>query len=154
MIRLNARNLLTKTDAHPYLKEMLSFPDYYGNNLDALFDCLTDLGPTRVCIENVKIGGSYLNKILRVFRDAQKANPDLELEILQEEGGLKEETAALNEAENIPEEPEDAPEEPEDAPEEPEDAPEEPEEFSEDLAPWDEDQDDLRLLDGADGMDE
>lgn len=144
MIRLNARNLLTKTDAHPYLKEMLSFPDYYGNNLDALFDCLTDLGPTRVCIENVKIGGSYLEKILRVFKDAQKANPDLELVILQDEDGFEEKTNASEEAEDAPEEPEDASE----------DAPEESEEFTEDLTSWDEDQEDLRLLDGADGMDE
>ncbi len=79
MIRLDARKLQTKTDAHPYLKEMLSFPDYYGNNLDALFDCLTDLGPTQVCMEHTELQGSYYEKILRVFKDAHKANPDLEL---------------------------------------------------------------------------
>ena len=133
MIRLDAKKLQTKTDAHPYLKEMLSFPDYYGNNLDALFDCLTDLGPTQVCIEDVKIGGSYLEKILRVFKDARKANPDLELEIREE--------AVM---------PEKEPEELcEDAA-----AAEEADELTEELSSWDEDQDDLRLLDGADGIDE
>ena len=133
MIRLDAKKLQTKTDAHPYLKEMLSFPDYYGNNLDALFDCLTDLGPTQVCIEDVKIGGSYLEKILRVFKDARKANPDLELEIREEAvipekepEELGEDTAAAEEAD----------------------------ELTEELSSWDEDQDDLKLLDGADGMDE
>ena len=133
MIRLDANKLQTKTDAHPYLKEMLSFPDYYGNNLDALFDCLTDLGPTQVCIEDVKIGGSYLEKILRVFKDARKANPDLELEI-QEEAVMPEK-------------------EPEELGEETA-AAEEVEERTKELSSWDEDQDDLKLLDGADGMDE
>ena len=28
---------------HQYLKEKLEFPDYYGNNLDALYDMLTSL---------------------------------------------------------------------------------------------------------------
>ena len=84
MIRLDAAKLLTKTDAHPYLKEMLSFPDYYGNNLDALFDCLTDLGPTKIFIEQDDLQGSYLEKILRVFKDACKANPDLQLLTLEE----------------------------------------------------------------------
>ena len=133
MIRLDAKKLQTKTDAHPYLKEMLSFPDYYGNNLDALFDCLTDLGPTQVCIEDAKIGGSYLEKILCVFKDARKANPDLELEIREEAvmpekepEELCEDTAAAEEAD----------------------------ELTEELSSCDEDQDDLRLLDGADGIDE
>lgn len=30
-------------DVHAYLAKHLDFPDYYGNNLDALNDCLGDL---------------------------------------------------------------------------------------------------------------
>ena len=30
-------------EVHAYLKEVISFPDYYGANLDALPDCLTDM---------------------------------------------------------------------------------------------------------------
>ena len=33
-----------KKDGHKYLKKVFNFPDYYGNNLDALYDCLTDIG--------------------------------------------------------------------------------------------------------------
>ncbi len=33
----------TKKEIHAYLKEQFEFPDYYGENLDALYDCLTDL---------------------------------------------------------------------------------------------------------------
>lgn len=27
---------------YDYLKEVFNFPDYFGNNLDALYDCLSD----------------------------------------------------------------------------------------------------------------
>jgi ribonuclease inhibitor len=33
-----------KQSLHARLKGALMFPDYYGGNLDALNDCLTDLG--------------------------------------------------------------------------------------------------------------
>ena len=33
----------TKQQLHKALAEVLSFPDWYGNNLDALYDCLRDL---------------------------------------------------------------------------------------------------------------
>ncbi|MBE6847098.1 MAG: barnase inhibitor [Ruminococcus sp.] len=33
----------TKEDLHEILQTALSLPGYYGRNLDALFDCLTDL---------------------------------------------------------------------------------------------------------------
>ena len=36
----------TKEDLHRIFAESLSFPDWYGNNLDALHDCLTSLSGT------------------------------------------------------------------------------------------------------------
>ena len=47
-ILLDARQLETREDAHPYLKKMLSFPEYYGGTLDSLHDCLTEMGQTRI----------------------------------------------------------------------------------------------------------
>ena len=33
---------------HDYLKMIFGFPEYYGKNLDALYDCLGDLGDTEI----------------------------------------------------------------------------------------------------------
>ena len=42
-ITLPCMGLETKDALHSALAEVLDFPDWYGSNLDALYDCLTDL---------------------------------------------------------------------------------------------------------------
>ena len=42
-IILDCTELETKQQLHAAIADALSFPDWYGNNLDALYDCLTDL---------------------------------------------------------------------------------------------------------------
>ena len=42
-IILDGRELTSKEKLHSVLKEALNLPDYYGNNLDALHDCLTQM---------------------------------------------------------------------------------------------------------------
>lgn len=63
---------LIKKDGHDYLKEILNFPDYYGKNLDALYDCLTDIGiETEITI----INESYVSDdIIETFIDAADEN--------------------------------------------------------------------------------
>ena len=41
-IELDCRQMADKQAVHAYLKQALSLPEYYGNNLDALFDILTE----------------------------------------------------------------------------------------------------------------
>ena len=79
MIKLDVSRMEKKAEAHAYLKEMLGFPAYYGNNLDALHDCLTELRDTRVCFVGSPEEDGYAESILRVFRDAAEENPRLKL---------------------------------------------------------------------------
>lgn len=76
---LNAQCMENRKEAHAYLKEKLNFPDYYGNNLDALYDCLTDLTDTEVVFENVDIVEGYFEKVYRVFLKAGEENDGLEI---------------------------------------------------------------------------
>lgn len=73
-IVLDGKEMTSRWKAHRYLAEMLAFPDYYGNNLDALYDCLTEGGEMEVefiHLEDMQNAlGSYGEKLLQVFRNA------------------------------------------------------------------------------------
>ena len=43
-IIIDCSTVESKADLHAALASALSFPDHYGNNLDALYDCLMELG--------------------------------------------------------------------------------------------------------------
>ncbi|WP_343287513.1 barstar family protein [Bacillus sp. CGMCC 1.16541] len=40
-LMIDGKAITSMAELHEYLKTNLDFPDYYGENLDALFDCLT-----------------------------------------------------------------------------------------------------------------
>lgn len=61
---------------HEYIKEKLDFPEYYGENLDALFDCLTEIGRKIIIIKNSDIVD---DEIVATFVDASEENPDIDL---------------------------------------------------------------------------
>ena len=76
-------NILTDAaQVHDYLKEMLEFPEYYGKNLDALHDCLTDLENVEITITSPDENGAIFQRILRVFKAADRENETLYLNIL------------------------------------------------------------------------
>lgn len=67
---------------HDVLKDKLDFPDYYGRNLDALWDCLTgwvDL-PLTLVLKNFEFSntllGSYADDVLEVLQEAQEELKD------------------------------------------------------------------------------
>lgn len=69
---------LIKKEGHDYLKDALSFPDYYGKNLDALYDCLTEIGVET----EIKLINSNLvsQELLETFIDASRENTFLKFD--------------------------------------------------------------------------
>ena len=72
----DARELRSCGAFHARLKETLSFPDWYGGNLDAMYDCLTDLPHgTKLVIRSFSaleesLGSRYTARLRRVLNDA------------------------------------------------------------------------------------
>lgn len=72
---------------HKYLRAELELPDYYGENLDALYDCLTEVcEPVILKIPQAVAAGSELGwygaRLLTVIQDAAAANPNLQVELI------------------------------------------------------------------------
>ena len=86
---INFKDIYTKGALHDLLSEQLELPEYYGRNLDALMDCLTDM---REDTEIEMIGLSslmdnlmeYAGNMLTVFHRAAFENKHLTL-IFREE---------------------------------------------------------------------
>ena len=71
-ITLNGNVLANAAKVHDYLMEMLEFPEYYGKNLDALYDCLTDLENVEITITAPEENGAIYQRILRIFKIAAR----------------------------------------------------------------------------------
>ena len=67
---LDAQQMQTKESTHEYLKDMLGFPEYYGRNLDALYDCLSDMEDIEIVIQNLTEETKHLLRIVNVMRAA------------------------------------------------------------------------------------
>ena len=79
----------TREQLHDELAEQLALPEYYGRNLDALFDCLTDLREdTELRLahpeELFAHLGVYADVLQAVLRDACAENPHLLFELVEE----------------------------------------------------------------------
>ncbi len=78
-LTLQCDSLGSLQELHSAMASLLSFPAYYGENFDAMFDCLTDIcEPTRLEVRDLKNSG--LGAAARVFRqvllDADESNPN------------------------------------------------------------------------------
>ena len=71
---------------HRLLAEQLDFPAWYGGNLDALYDCLTDLmEETSIILLHSQAAAETLGAgydcFCRVLKDAAAENPRLHIQI-------------------------------------------------------------------------
>ena len=72
---LDGRRLSDKTEAHVYLQETLPLPEYYGRNLDVLYDVLTEQGEDMLLW--ILHAEAVHPAISAVLEDAMEENPFL-----------------------------------------------------------------------------
>lgn len=83
-ITIDCRGFVPRSDLHRAFADALAFPDHYGNNLDALHDCLTGIcEPTRIRLLHWEAAeqalGSYARSAKRAILDAALANQKLSI---------------------------------------------------------------------------
>ena len=77
---LDGRRMDTRAAAFLHIKQELGLPEYFGNNLDALADCLSELRAASVILRytNAMINalGVYGQKMIGVFEMEAAARQD------------------------------------------------------------------------------
>lgn len=76
MYKIDAKNILSKEDFHKKIKHIFDLPDYYGDNLDSLWDLLTEKNELDIDIYNSayfkKNLDGYGANIIELFEDLSK----------------------------------------------------------------------------------
>lgn len=85
-IILNGKRMINKEMAHQHIKCKLKTPEYYGENLDALWDVLSTWDrPTKIIFINADFTienlGDYGKSIISVFQDASEENDNIILRL-------------------------------------------------------------------------
>ena len=81
---LNGKEMCSRQALHDHLKQQLNLPDYYGRNLDALWDLLTT---TAAEVKLVAVAGmlnalgAYGCRLLKTFYDAAAENSRFEFSV-------------------------------------------------------------------------
>jgi len=81
---LNGAEMTDKNTTHEYLQRVLDLPNYYGGNLDALWDCLvSDFSEKTILISNLpamlKNLGDYGDTILQLLMEAAAENNNIRI---------------------------------------------------------------------------
>ena len=78
MRRVILDGALMRTEPQKYLAQVLEFPEYYGGNLDALYDCLCEIaGPVEVQMIRWEYLGEQGERYRQVLMDSAQENPNL-----------------------------------------------------------------------------
>lgn len=76
-LTVDLSGIKTVEELHAALKEAFEFPEYYGGNLDALHDCLTDITePTEVTFAGYKAAKKALEADFYAFRNVVEDSAD------------------------------------------------------------------------------
>ena len=84
---LDAKKMVEKENMHEYFAKKFDLPEYYGKNLDALFDCLCEINePTLIKIKNENALDSAIKEsLIQLFRDVCSENALVKFEPLKDE---------------------------------------------------------------------
>lgn len=87
---LNGLRMTDRETAHSYLADKLDLPAYYGRNLDALADCLSEFcGGWEILLLHPEALtaqlGSYGEVLLEVFREFSEENEFYVFRIIEDE---------------------------------------------------------------------
>ena len=83
---LYSSQISSREQLHHLLAKQLAFPDHYGNNLDALYDCLSSRStPLELIVMESdllrKKLPNYGESFLRVLKDASAENRSFQLKL-------------------------------------------------------------------------
>lgn len=81
---INGKEVKSQDHLHTMLAKQLNFPNYYGKNLDALYEILSNdhSGQTIIKIKFLailknKIGADYTEALIQAIMDASEDNPKI-----------------------------------------------------------------------------
>lgn len=85
-IRIDGRKMDDRGSLFAHLKTELGLPDYFGDNLDALADCLGDMRDVSVLFSYpgaaVNSLGEYGRKLIMVFENEANSRKDFNFRLL------------------------------------------------------------------------
>lgn len=87
IVVLEGKDLISKVKVHQVLKDKLELPDYYGENFDALWDCLTGWVslPLKIVWNDYKYSknqlGDFAEKLLQLFMEAKDEIEGFKIEV-------------------------------------------------------------------------
>ena len=89
-LTLDCSQISTKIGLHLQLTELLDLPEYYGNNLDALADCLSEIHQdTCLVLEQpealTETLGDYAERFFRLLEHCASENPFFHVEMTMEQ---------------------------------------------------------------------
>ena len=84
-VLLDGNAILDRETLHETLATGLCLPPWYGRNLDALYDCLTDVQEETVVVLRDRAAleehlGGYGRRFMRLLEEVSRENPHLRLE--------------------------------------------------------------------------
>ncbi|WP_103583326.1 barstar family protein [Campylobacter concisus] len=87
IVILDAKKMLEKEKMYEHFAKKFDLPEYYGKNLDALFDCLCEINePTLIKLKNENVlDGATKESLTQLFSDVCNENELVKFKLVKDE---------------------------------------------------------------------